>query len=282
MKVLVVALIVPAIVLGVAAFETQILGTPSSNGPAEGIVWHGRTFVSHADFARWLRSRGSSYAAWARSHPSLAGVRAGRSEQAGHNNSDWLVRAAVGFGILAGLGLAAAFVGRRWPGSRDWAKQMSRLAARQAAAAAREGTRLLLLGAEATALLSWRTAKIAAKITRSRGAPAAKQGARVMLRWARATALLSWSKARSLTGIVRSRGGPEFGDVLAHRAAPAGKRRARLMVDWGAALALPSASLALPLADTIRRRRGELAWYLFTTLIAVGVGVVATVWLNGA
>jgi hypothetical protein len=54
------------------------------------------------------------------------------------------------------------------------------------------------------------------------------------------------------------------------------------MVDLGAARALPSAGLALPLADTIRRRRGEFAWYLFTTLLAVGVGVVATVWLNGA
>lgn len=281
MKVLVVALIVPAIVLGVAAFETQILGTASSNGPAKGVVWQGRTFVSRADLARWLRARGVSYGAWARRHPSLAGVRPGRGERAHHNNSHWMVKGAVGLAILAGLVLAAAFVGRRWPGSGDWLKQTARLVARQAAAAAQGGARLLLRCAEATALLSWRTAKVAAKVTRSRGAPAAKRGARVMLQWARATALVSLSTAKSLARTIRSRS-PEFDSVLARRAAPAGKGRARLMMDFAAALALPSASLALPRAYTIRRRRGEFAWYLFTALLAVGVGVVATVWLNRA
>jgi hypothetical protein len=268
MKVLMVALCVPAIVLGVAAFETQILDSPSSNGPAEGIVWHGRTFVSHADFARWLRSQGVSYAAWARRHPSLAGAQAGRGERARQDNSDWIVKGAVGLAVLAGVGLAVVFVGRRWPGSRDWAKQTARLAARQAAVAAKGGARLALRWGTATALLSWRTAKALAKITRSRGAPAANRGARVMLRSANATARLSASFAKSSTV------------SLAPRAAPAAKGGARLVLGFVAAVALLSANLAASSAREVRRRRGDFAWYLVTAVLAVGVGVVATVWLN--
>jgi hypothetical protein len=276
MKVLVVALIVPAIVLGVAAFETQILDTPSSDGPAKGIVWHGRTFVSRADFARWLRSQGLSYATWARRHPSLAGVRAGHGERAGQDSSDWMVRGAVGFAILAGLGLAAVFVGRRWPGSRDWAKQTARLAARQATSAAMGGARMLLRGAKATALLSWSTAKALAKIARTRGSPAAKRGARVMLHWAKATALLSWRTVKASAKVVR-RSGTTFAGHLARRAAPAAMGGNRLTLGLAAAVAPPPAGLAVSSARAIRRRRGEFAWYLVTVLLAVGVGVVATV-----
>ena len=46
--------------------------------------------------------------------------------------------------------------------------------------------------------------------------------------------------------------------------------------------ALLASSVAASSANTIRRRRSEFAWYLVTALLAVGIGVVATVWLNGA
>ncbi|HEY8235797.1 MAG TPA: hypothetical protein VIF85_04100 [Gaiellaceae bacterium] len=44
--------------------------------------------------------------------------------------------------------------------------------------------------------------------------------------------------------------------------------------------ALVSSSLAASSAKTISRRRGEFAWYLASALLAAGIGVVATVWLN--
>jgi hypothetical protein len=51
------------------------------------------------------------------------------------------------------------------------------------------------------------------------------------------------------------------------------------MLRWANAAALLSLSLGAS-ADTIRRRRSEFAWYLATALLAAGVGIVATVWLN--
>jgi hypothetical protein len=76
MKLLVAALILPgAIVLAIAAFETRVVYPLPSNEPTRGIVWDGRTFVSKTDFARWLRSRGTSYALWARRHPVRAGIK---------------------------------------------------------------------------------------------------------------------------------------------------------------------------------------------------------------
>ena len=82
MKLLLAALILPAaIVVAIAAFETRVLYPLPANGPTRGIVWDGRTFVSRTDFARWLRSRGSSYAAWARRHPVRAGLKSKRSPQ---------------------------------------------------------------------------------------------------------------------------------------------------------------------------------------------------------
>jgi len=54
------------------------------------------------------------------------------------------------------------------------------------------------------------------------------------------------------------------------------------MLRWATAIALMASSVAASSANTIRRRRSEFAWYLVTALLAVGIGVVATVWLNGA
>ena len=76
MKLLVAALILPAaVVLAIAAFETRVVYPLPSNGPTRGIVWDGRTFATKTDFARWLRSEGSSYAIWARRHPVRAGIK---------------------------------------------------------------------------------------------------------------------------------------------------------------------------------------------------------------
>src|SRR5437879_5716939 len=208
MKLLAVALILPAtILIAIVAFETQLFYPPPSNAPTKGIVWDGRTFASHGDFARWLRSRGVSYAVWARRHPSLVGAGAGRGAQppaqqaagakrAGQKGSDWSV-VTVGGGVaaLAGLGVAAFFLLRRRSGSGG-----------------------------GSARLTFRPAA-------RRAAPAAKGGARLTLRSVAATALLS-------------------------------------------------SSLAASSANTIRRRRSEFAWYLASGLLAAGIGVVATVWLN--
>jgi hypothetical protein len=54
------------------------------------------------------------------------------------------------------------------------------------------------------------------------------------------------------------------------------------MLSLVTAAALLSSSLAAFSANTIARRRSEFAWYFATALLAVGVGVLATVWLNRA
>ena len=271
MKFGVVALLLSAtIVIGIAAYETHALFPAPSKARAEGIVWRGRTFVTRRDFARWLRARGTTYAAWARLHPSLAGVPAGRAraERAGEKSSKWTARN-VGLAVLAGIVLLVAFVRRRWPDSLESATYAVGSAARRAA-------------------------------------PPAKRGARTSLRWTKSAALLTARKAESWAGIIRDRG-PEFAGSLARRVAPASKRGARSISALAAAVALLFSSLsasaakrrarlilapaaAAPLspnlpasaAQTIRRRRSELVWYLATAVLAIGVGVLATVWLNQA
>ncbi len=52
------------------------------------------------------------------------------------------------------------------------------------------------------------------------------------------------------------------------------------MMRWATATALLASSLAASSANTVHRRRSELAWYLATALLAVAIGVAATVWLN--
>lgn len=106
-----------------------------------------------------------------------------------------------------------------------------------------------------------------------------RSGARPTLRWAGATARLTSSHAKS-SGRTTRRIGTQFVRSLARRAAPATKGGARLMLRWANAAALLSLSLGASSADTIRRRRSEFAWYLATALLAAGIGVVATVWLN--
>ena len=251
MKLLAAVILPTAIVLAIAAFETNIFYPPPSNAPPKGIVWHGHTFAARPEFARWLRSRGIRYGAWARRHPSLVGyatnrrahppaqqaAKAGRARQKG---SDWSVkRLGGGVAVLASLGLLIVVVRRRRPGSgRGFARQTLQLAARRAVPATGGGAGLVLRGGTATALLSSSMAKSSAKSIRRRG-----------------------------TELTRS---------LAQRAAPAAKGGARLMLRWATATALVSSSLAASSANTILRRRSEFAWYLATGLLAVGLGLLVT------
>ncbi len=122
------ALILPAlIVLGIATFETRVLLNPGwSNKPTQGIVWDNQTFTTRAEFARWLRSRGTSYPVWARQHPSFTGVEPSREAQprtkqprakvegARQKRAFWsLERVAGAAAILALVGLGIVFVRRR-------------------------------------------------------------------------------------------------------------------------------------------------------------------------
>jgi hypothetical protein len=296
MRLLVIALILPAtIVFVIVAFETSY--PPPLQAPAQAIVWHGHTFVARDDFARWLRSRGVRYAVWARRHEAFlrsrrraraqyaAGV---RPAQKSFDRS--AVRIGGGLAVLAGLGLVGVLLRSRRPGIGGSARQTFRLGARRAAPAARRGTRPTLRWAKATALLSSKTARSSAKLVSLRGAefagsldhraaPPARRGTRLTLRWAKATAQVSSRTAKSSAKLV-SRRGTEFARSFARPAAPAAKRGARLMLSLATAAALLSSSLAASSAKTIRRRRSEFSWYLASALLATGIGLLATVWLN--
>ena len=53
---------------------TRVVGVPEppATSQPQSIVWADRVFVTHAEFARWLRARGHSYGEWALKHPALA------------------------------------------------------------------------------------------------------------------------------------------------------------------------------------------------------------------
>jgi hypothetical protein len=335
MKPVVVALLLPAtIVLGIAAFKSHALFPAPSNATAQGIVWHGRTFVTRREFAVWLRSHGDRYAAWAKRHPSLAGA-----ESAGQKSSDWDTRSLAGlYVLLAGIGLVGAFVFRRWPGilrsatdalrgaaaragpaanraaqavvdSIEWGAllaaekagswagsirsrgpELAGSFARGAARTTKRGGRPILRWIKSTALLTAKKAETSARTIGTRGpefagslargaARTTKRGGRPILRWTKSTALVTARKAESWARISGRRG-PELAGSSARRVAAAPKRGARFVLSLGTTVALVSPGLSTSPGKTIRRRRGELTWYLATAVLAAGVGVLATVWLN--
>jgi uncharacterized protein (TIGR03382 family) len=104
------ALVLPALLaLGIAFGATRIVGgaLTSSHVRAHGVVWGKRTFASRAALARWLRSQGRSYQAWARRHPVKPPAANGRA-------SSSLDSTTVGGGIaVLGLGALAFLVRRR-------------------------------------------------------------------------------------------------------------------------------------------------------------------------
>jgi hypothetical protein len=293
MRLLVVALTLSAvIVLGIAAFEA--IPAPSK-GPANGIVWAGKTFATRADFARWLRSEGVTYRAWARSHPVEAGLTRGQ-EDSGWDPGVLAVIAA----FLGALALGVALVRRRWPESGAAAAHLIGVMGLRGTAAI--GARALTMSrwaaltarrsmARARASVSTfaarhRTAGSAAhrlEVVAHSGAGSAEAGARTTRRWTALTARRSLALATAAAfsarhGIGRAAHRLELVALKGGAAAKAGARTTR---PWAALRAQRLTALATAAAFTDRRRRSELAWYVTTTVLAAGIGVVVTVWLNG-
>jgi hypothetical protein len=252
-------LILPTtVVLAIAILETRVLYDPPSNAPTRGLVWAGRTFVTRADFALFLRSRGLTYRTWVRRHPAPASVirspwgrrpaavqRAAELRRS-HRRYGWILGGLAGIALLATLSLLLETVRRsRLPAVGRW------------------------------------TRRILQPVAALRPVPAAKGGARPILRLGQATTLLSSMARKFPAQSIRLRG-TELASAAAHRATPAARAGALLMMRWATATALLSASLAASSANTVRRRRSDVAWYLVAALFAAGVGIVATVWLNRA
>jgi hypothetical protein len=279
-----------AIVLGIAAYEAV---PAPSNGPASGIVWHGQTFATRAAFARWLRSEGLTYRAWARSHPVGAGL--ARSQE--HSGWDPGVLAGIA-ALLGALALGVAFVRRRWPESGAAAAHLIGVMGLRGAAAIGAGARTTSRWAAPTIRRSMDRAKVAtsgarhgAAVTathlleavRVKGAAAAKAAARRTRRWAALTARRSNAFATAAASGTRHGIGGSAAhrfNVAALRGGGPGKGRARRTRRRPALTARRLTALATAAAFNARRRRSELAWYATTALLAAGLGVVVTVWLN--
>jgi len=159
-RLLAAALVLPAIVvLAIATFETGVLVRPGSNKPAQGIVWDNHTFANRAEFARWLRSHGTSYRVWARRHPSLSGVQPSRAAQqrkpaegARQKPSVWSPELLGGVAaVLAAVGLGIVFVRRSRPRSLRSGTRGLDLKVRRAVAAAQRAARPTVRWAGATA-----------------------------------------------------------------------------------------------------------------------------------
>jgi hypothetical protein len=295
MRVLAGALTLSAVIaLGIAAFEAI---PTASHGPAAGVVWRGQTFATRAAFARWLRSRGVSYRAWARQHP----VQAGLTRPEGQKHSGWrpggLVRIAAFLGALA---LGVSLVRRRWPGSGAYAARLIKVIGITAAAALEAGARTAWHRAapmaqrsmaRATAAASgarYATSRAAANrldVVAHSGAGTAEAGARATRRWAALTARRTMalttaaaSSARHGTGGSAARGL----EVVALRGAEAAEAGARTTRRWAALTAQRLMARATAAAFRARPRRSELVWYVTMALLAAGIGVVLTVSLNGA
>jgi hypothetical protein len=331
-----------AIVLGIAAYEAV---PAPSHGPASGIVWHGQTFATRAAFARWLRSQGLTYRAWARSHP----VEAGLARPQKHSGWDPGVLAGIA-AFLGALALGVTFVRRRWPESGAAAAHLIGVMGLRGAAAIGAGARTTSRWAaptirrsieRATAATSgaWHGAGVTAihrlEAMSVRGAAAAEAGARRTLRWAALTARRSmafataaasaarhgiggsaahWFDVAALRGAAAAEAGARrtrrraaltarrstaFGtaaasgarrriggsaahrfDVAALRGSGPGKGRDRRTRRRPALTARRLTALATAAAYNARRPRSELAWYVTTALLAAGLGVIVTVWLN--
>ena len=305
MRLLVGALTVSAvIVLGIAAFKA--IPAPS-NGPAHGIVWAGQTFATRAEFARWLRSQGVTYRAWARSHPVEAGLARGQE------HSGWDPGVLAGIAVfLAALALGVELVRRRWPGSGASAVHLIEVMGLKGAAAIEAGARTTLPWAALMARRSMALATAAAvaarhggrsaahhlEVVAPRAAAAAVAGARTTRRWAALMARRSMARASAAASGARhgtaratpAASGARHGtgvsaahrlEVVALRGAAAALAGARTSRRRAALTAQRSTARATGVAFSARRRRSELAWYVTTALLAAGMGVLVTVLLNG-
>jgi hypothetical protein len=297
MRLLVAGLILSVVILlGFAAFEARVLVPEPSNGPAQGVVWRGRTFATRADFARWLRSRGVSYRAWARSHPVQAGL-VGNGSQKHSGRRPWLLARVAAF--LAALALGLAFVRRRWPGSEAAAAHLFEVGVLRGAAAAVTGARTTRRWAISTARRSaalattatyrsrdWlgRSAAHLLEVVALKGAAAAIAGARTTRRWAIPRARGSAALPKAASNRARHGLGGSTAhrlEVVALRRAAAAKAGVQTTRRWVALTAQRSAVLASAPTFGARWRRYELVWYVTTAVVAVGIGVVVAAWLNG-
>jgi len=193
-RLLAAALVLPAIVvLAIATFETGVLVRPGSNKPAEGIVWDNHTFANRAEFARWLRSHGTSYRVWARRHPSLSGVQPRQqrkpAEEARQKPSVWSPELLGGLAaVLAAVGLGIVFVRRSRPGSLRSGTRGLDLKVRRVVAAAQRAAWPTMRRAGATTLrFAGQVVSAAVMAWRNLGA----RRKRGELAWYLATALLA-------------------------------------------------------------------------------------------
>ena len=278
-----------AIVLGIAAYEAV---PAPSHGPASGIVWHGQTFATRAAFARWLRSQGLTYRAWARSHP-VGGV----ARRQKHSGWDPGVLAGIA-AFLGALALGVTFVRRRWPESGAAAAHLIGVMGLRGAAAIGAGARTTsrwaaptirrsMERATAAASRAWHGAGVTAthrvEAMRVRGAAAAEAGARRTRRRAALTARKSMAFGTAAASGARHGIGGSVArrfEVAGLRGGGPGKGRARRTRRRPALTARRLTALATAAVFNARRRRSELAWYVTTALLAAGLGVVVTVWLN--
>jgi acyl-coenzyme A synthetase/AMP-(fatty) acid ligase len=107
------------------------------------------------------------------------------------------------------------------------------------------------------------------------GARATRRRAALTAQRSRPIATATAARARTGTGVPAARL-----EILALRGAAAA-RAARRTRRWAALTAQRSAALAATTTLSARRQRSELLWYVTTGLLAVGIGVVLAVWLNG-
>jgi len=277
------------IVLGIAAYEA----VPSpSNGPANGVVWAGQTFATRADFARWLRSQGSSYRAWARQHPVEAGL---TSNHAAAQQSGWGPGVLAGIAALLGaLALGVALVHRRWPESGASAAHLIGVAGLRSAVAIGAGARTARRWAAPRAQRSMDRARAAGSAAwHGTGKPAAHRlgvaalrgaeaGARTTGRWAALTARRSIALTAAALGARHGGGSAAHRLEVGLRGAGGAEAGARTTRRWaGPAQRLMALASAAAFSAGARRRRSELVWYVTMALLATGIGVVVTVSLNG-
>jgi hypothetical protein len=263
MKLLLAALILPAaIVVAIAAFETRVFYPLPANGPTRGIVWDGRTFVSKTDFGRWLRSRGSSYAIWARRHPLRAGLKPKRSTQrlAARN-----VQARAKAKAESRAKAQDRAMGEKSSGSNGVI-----LAVALAIAALLLGI-VLLKRRPRRSLSPRKDVSLPTGVSQRKDvSPRKDVSLQKAFSWAkRVSSRKGISPKQPLEGAVR-------------RGAAVAEGGAHVTLRWAFATAQRSLGLTATAPALARRRRAELAWYLAMALFAAGIGLVVTVWLNGA
>jgi len=105
----------PLLTLAIASGATRIVGGLSSSPRphTQGIVWGKRTFVSRAEFARWLESQGRSYQAWARRHPVDPAPARPKAGSSSSRRSTTMLGGIAGLGVVVVLGLAVLVRRRR-------------------------------------------------------------------------------------------------------------------------------------------------------------------------